>query len=331
MSERVSTRVPVLVTGGDPRHGVVRLARELAAGVQTVTGTDHAAAQPPPNGAVHVHFTDRLWGSTPEQATRALTAIGRRQTLTVTLHDVPQPSDGAERVGRRADCYRAVARASAGIVCSSHHEVALLHALTVLPAQPPPAVIPLPITPGGADGAAITDGQTREVALLGYIYPGKGHAEAIEAVAGARPEITVSALGAPAAGHEAELVALAELAGRHHVPFAVTGYLPDLELLRRCRAAAVPLCAHTHISASGSIGSWIAAGRRPLVADSRYAAEIDALRPGTITRYAPATLAQALARALADPASTWLASGTDTRPHLLDAARAYVAWWKGSG
>ena len=90
---------------------------------------------------------------------------------------------------------------------------------------------------------------------------------------------------------------------------------------------AVPLAAHRHISASGSIGSWVAAGRRPLVADSRYAQELEQLRPGTITRYDPARLGTAIAAVLTGRVPTWLEPGTPTEPHLGDTARAYLRWW----
>ena len=87
------------------------------------------------------------------------------------------------------------------------------------------------------------------------------------------------------------------------------------------------LAAHTHVSASASINAWTAAGRRPLVADSRYAEEIATLRPGTITRYPPQALAAALRDALADPGASWLAPDLDTRPHLPEVAAAYRNFW----
>ena len=89
----------------------------------------------------------------------------------------------------------------------------------------------------------------------------------------------------------------------------------------------VPLAAHRHLSASGSIGSWLAAGRRPLVADSSYAREIEQLRPGTIRRYQPDRLAARLADVLADPGSTWLASNAELKPGRTEVGAAYLDWW----
>jgi hypothetical protein len=112
-------------------------------------------------------------------------------------------------------------------------------------------------------------------------------------------------------------------------PVDVTGFVPEDDLIARCRAVAVPVVAHRHFSASGSLATWIAAGRRPLVADGRYPREMAALRPGTVHLVAPDRLSEAIGRALADPASTWLAADAVTRPHLDDTAAAYLRWWTG--
>ena len=72
---------------------------------------------------------------------------------------------------------------------------------------------------------------------------------------------------------------------------------------------------------------WVEIGRRPLVPDSRYAREMAALRPGTLTVYAPGELADRLEYAWRHPESTLLAAGTPLRPSLTDAALAYRAWW----
>ncbi len=322
---------PLLYVGGDPRHGVVRAARELAGAVTALTAspvTEHLPCAG--EDALHLHFSDRLFGSDPEVAAARIVDLARGRTVTLTLHDVPQASDGPDRLPRRAAGYRAVIAASAGIVTNSHHEAALLDAHDLLAGPAPaPHVIPLALTP--APPATPPRDVVPTVALIGFVYPGKGHAEAIDAVAAlARPgsaPLSVQALGTAAPGHESELQRLSALASRHGLEFAVSGWLPETELAERARSAAVPLAAHTHLSASGSINTWIALGRRPLVADSRYAREIDALRPGTIRIYEPAAIAVAIAGALDDPAATWLDAGTDTRPHLPDVARRYLDWW----
>jgi glycosyltransferase involved in cell wall biosynthesis len=316
--------VPALIVDGDPRHGVVRYARALAGAVTARAGEGRAP------DAVHLHFTDRLWGESPAAAARRVIEVAAGRRLTVTLHDVPQASDGPGGLARRIDGYRTVVAAAAGIVCNSHHEAALLRETGVLAGgEPAPAVIPLPVVPV-ADGPPATapPADDPEVALLGYVYPGKGHVEAILAAAALPEPPAIRALGGPAPGHEGDLDALAALAARHGVAFRASGWLTDAELREACAIAAVPLAAHSHLSASASINDWIAAGRCPLVADSRYAREIDDLRPGTIRRYRPDGLAAALATALAAPATTWLAAGTPTRPHLPDVAAGYLDWWR---
>ena len=45
---------------------------------------------------------------------------------------------------------------------------------------------------------------------------------------------------------------------------------------------AVPVCAHRHFSASGSMMAWLGAGRTILARDSDYAREIDDWLPGHI-------------------------------------------------
>jgi hypothetical protein len=319
---------PRLVVGGDPRHGVVRFAGQLAGAVRDVDGGEGAIRTLPTSGSVHLQFTDRLWGQSPAQAASRIEHLADHLTVTVTLHDVPQPSDGPARLPARIDGYRRVVACTAGVVCSSHHEAALLKEQGVIVAGADAAVIPLPIIDPVAPGDAPAPRQ--EVGLLGFFYPGKGHAEAVRAVAAldvaAHPAVV--ALGAVSPGHEAELAGLAGDARHLGVVFTATGWLEELALRDRAREVAVPLAAHRHISSSGSIGSWIAAGRRPLVADSRYARELDGLRPGTITRYDPQRLTEAIGSVLAGRTATWLQPGTATAPHLTDTARAYLNWWR---
>lgn len=327
---RLSAICPLHLVPGDPRHGVAVYARQVA---QTC-GAAISQALPGPRtavavGPVHLHFTDRIWGDSPEAAASAIEALAARHPVSVTVHDVPQPSDGPLSHPRRADCYRRVAAASRGIVCNSHHEAALLHDVLGPPTRRSPAIIPLPVV--AASRTAVRPRPRSEVALLGFIYPGKGHLQAIEAVARMRwsePERPgVVALGTTSWGHAAHTDALRVRAGELGVRFSVSGYLDDDELIDRCRHAAVPLAAHRHISASGSIATWIAAGRRPLVADSRYAREIDVLRPRTVYRYSADELSGAIAGALADPACTWLGDDAVLAPDLTDVASAYVHWW----
>ena len=350
--------LPVVVTHHDPQHGVATYAAQIAATVEARTGRPLAldvadlldVTDPPeltgPAIAVpraHLQFTDRLWGPSPSAAADVVEHLADSTALTVTLHDLPQPSDGDRNLRRRGEAYRRVVAAARGVVVNSEHERALLREWIGF--DGPVEVVPLPVDRHPAPAARPEpDG---DVAVIGFFYPGKGHAEVVAAVAGlaagspdavadrdgtgaTRPPGGVTgvvALGRASSGHEGELRALVDEAAALGVPFDATGYLDDATLLDRARRASVPVAAHQHVSASGSIATWIAAGRRPLVPDTRYSREMAALRPGTLTLYPADGLAAAIATALAEPESTWLDDEARTAPGLDEVADAYVAWW----
>ncbi len=315
---------PLLVVHDDAQHGVAAYARQLAAAMGSdatvpLAALDDLAAGTP----VHLQFTDRLWASSPEAAADAIRLIARRHPLTVTLHDLPQPSDGERNLPRRAAAYAAVVAASRGAVCNSAHEAALLREFTDERAIS--AVIPLPVdaAPPGDEVSDLDD----SVGVLGFFYPGKGHDEALDAaVAASVPRLTI--LGRASDGHDADLAAFAARGADAGVEVEVTGYLPDDALLRRCRRAGVPVVAHRHVSASGSLGSWIAAGRRPVVVRNRYVDEMARLRPGSMTVVEPDRLAMAVAACRAQPSRTFQDPGVTIPFGIADAAAAYRAWWR---
>lgn len=316
---------------GPHEHGVTRLALSLARGadvvrVPTAVGPDDLGSlrAQVAGGRTHAHVTDRLFGRSPEQAQAVLTSLAEVTALSVTLHDLPQPSDGPQSMPRRAACYACVARASRRVVVSSEHERALLADCLGPGAAPPDiAVVPLPIDAEPmASSARPGPADPPDVALLGFVYPGKGHLEVLEALGAIRPDVGVLVLGRASEGHEDLLDELAGRARELGRRWCVTGYLPDAELVQRLRAVAVPVAAHRHLSASGSIGSWLAAGRRPLVPRSRYVDELAQRLPGALTVYDD--LPAALRRAVADPSSTWLAPGTPLGPSTADVARRYA-------
>ncbi|PPF75445.1 hypothetical protein C5B96_16725 [Subtercola sp. Z020] len=369
----MSGAVPRQLVVGSMRHAVTHYASTLSRELCSLTSgraggevrADHFSDAPGAAAGIrnlHLQFTDRLFGETPEQAAEMVEVLARSARLTVTLHDLPQPSDGAANLPRRAAAYARVAEAAAAVACNSRHEALLLEEFSRprLAGHPPVAVLPLPVhladaaghagfpgapgalpggdavahgVPAGAHAAAPVASRAARpaAAILGYYYPGKGHDDVIAAIAHAGLGLGVSALGTAAPGHEAELAEVARGALALGVEFEATGYLDDDALLARCREVAVPVAAHQHLSASASINTWIAAGRRPLIPDGRYSREMADLRPGTVTVYPDGGLASALAAALGDPSSTWLAPGTSARPDLPDTARLYIRWWEGLG
>ncbi|MEO7234135.1 MAG: hypothetical protein ABIW80_02045, partial [Lapillicoccus sp.] len=115
---------------------------------------------------------------------------------------------------------------------------------------------------------------------------------------------------------------LARYAAERGVRFRLTGYLSDEELLEAVLRADVPLAPHRHISASGSVNTWVEAGRRPLVRRSPYVDELAARLPGVVT--AADDLQTAVAVALVDPTSTWLEDHVEVGPSWATTAAAYA-------
>jgi glycosyltransferase involved in cell wall biosynthesis len=330
----IVARVPALIVTPDAQHGVSQYSSAVASAVERLTGvslqlSSMALSADVVPARTHIHFTDRLWGSSPEEAADRIEALAARTAFTVTFHDVPQASDGEVNFARRSECYRRVLAASQGAVFNSLHEVDVLRDFTDPTGRA--HVIPLPVdrhVPGGARPEP--DGS---VAVLGFYYPGKGHLEVLRAVARVADTTswkpTLSFLGRASAGHEGDLDRLASLADRLGVALDVSGYLDDDELIERSRRASVGVAAHRHFSASGSINTWIAAGRRPLVVDGRYVREIAERRPGTVTVLdSTRDLAAGIVEALSNPGSTWVHETAVTSPSVSDVASAYIAWWE---
>lgn len=326
---------PVHVVPDHDRGGVGELAGRLAEASESrlvrdsLAALDRLAGTRRPGEAWHLHFTDHVLGASAPEAAARVERWSERGPVSVTLHDVPQPWAGPAR--RR--CYRDVATVACGWAVSSHHESLLLG-----DGVPPGHVIHLPLVLSGPvpvpDGAGTTRTGSPDdpvtLGVLGWVYPDKGHREVVAAAARlvrtGRPA-SVVCLGGVAPGHEDLAEELHERARRAGVGLRITGFLPERELAAALRVVDVPIAAHRHLSASASINSWIAGGRRPVVTDGRYARELAALRPDTLHVVADADLDRALDALLADPLRTWVTPGTTLGPTLADAARAYRAWW----
>ncbi|OAN38716.1 hypothetical protein [Mycolicibacterium iranicum] len=321
-----------LLVGPRP-HGVVRFGWNLY-GTMRAGGFDvrrqwtahHGILSTPLRAdAIHLQFTDRLFGDCPEYAadTIASLAASALGQTTATLHDIPQPSDG-KNFARRTEAYAAVSAACQGVVVSSHHERELLRDCGIEPSRL--AVIPLPIGPRAC--APATRGCDRTVGVFGYIYPGKGHAEVLAAL----PEsggVEMLAIGETSLGHDDVAIDLQTCAHRKGVTFHVTGHVADSQVPAMLQRVAVPVVAHRHISASGSINSWLSAGRRPLAPTHRYTLEFEERNPGSLTLYpdTAAGLRSAIEYALATPESTWLTADTVLRPTPEHVARQYAEFF----
>ncbi|WP_265442712.1 hypothetical protein [Flexivirga meconopsidis] len=298
---------------GPEHHGVVAHAQLLLsqppfAGTSVVRAADaqqaRARLRPHPDTDVHVHFTDQLFGGVGRaRSTLAELTAGRRYS--VTLHDVPQPSDGPLQ-SARSEVYRSVARGSRLVVVSSRHEARLLADLGL--ADVPVEVVALPVLP--RQRTARPGGCA--VAIAGFIYPGKGHEQVLAAMAGLPRAARLLNLGAPSPGHETLVDRYAGSAAELGRTFACTGYLPDAQLLDAMATVRVPVAAPAHVSASGSLTHWNAAGRRPVATRNPFAEEVATLNPGAICLVDD--LAAALRRAWDDPDSTVLPSALAVQP-----------------
>ncbi|WP_238695278.1 glycosyltransferase [Ornithinimicrobium flavum] len=275
---------------------------------------------------VAVQVTDRVLAGDADAALAAWRRVtGGVARLTVVLHDLPQRSDGRSRRAR-SSLYAALAASADEVVVASRHERLLLAAVLRW-ARPEVAgvvlsrthVIPLPIedapqpdrtrVPDGfpqaqaatdaphPDRTRVPDGfpqaqaaaEPLTVVTLGFVYPGKGLEEVIDATALAARDprlagrrLEVRNLGRASDGHEDLIDALAARAEAAGIRWSTSGWVDDAELPGLLAAASVPVAAHRHLSASGSIATWLTARRRPLVLSSRYADELAERLPGAL-------------------------------------------------
>lgn len=322
--------VTAVVVGPDD-HGVVRhaltVARATGTPVVRLRDPDRRDAPlPVPTDVVHLHVTDRLFGADVDTATaRLLTLLDDLGVPAVlSLHDVPGPGDD-DRSRRRRRAYRRIAaRAAAVVVTADHERRRLLDAGVARPIR----VVPFPIEPTTMGAVPRRTGRpplTDQLGVLGFVYPGKGHAVAIDTAARVG-SLGVVALGSVSPGHDDLADELHRQAAARSVSFTITGSLDDTRLADSMASVAVPFAVYADVSASLSIVTWLRSGRRPVVAAGQYVAELAQLVPGGLTVVDADDsdgLDDAVRHGHADPARTHLAAA-DGIPgdHLSEAAIA---------
>ena len=121
MSE-MTPPIPLQLLLGPTGHGVTAYGADIAARVLAgepearivhaagVREAESAAAEAP---RAHLHVTARLLGASPEEAAEGLERLASATRLSITLHDLPQPSDG-RMMARRVDAYRRMVEAADG-------------------------------------------------------------------------------------------------------------------------------------------------------------------------------------------------------------------------
>lgn len=285
---------------------------------------------------VHLQFTDLLYGSPAGAAADRFGALlgGAVGAHTVvTLHDLPPTCGGGTLEGGRRAAYARVAGAADAVVVCSRHEAQRLSAWSSVTAE----VIPHFVEPGPPAASRPTHPPTtgttprpRTVGILGHLYPGKGHEDLVAACAEVGPAVSLVAIGGPAPRHEELADGLRRAGEGVGIPVVVTGWVDDDALLRWVLEVAVPVVANRSTSASGSLATWLSAGRRPLVRAGDYTREVASLAPGCLTLYDPddpGALPRAMEAVLAEPALTWQPGVPDLlRPQAV--ARRHLAWYR---
>lgn len=333
---------PLTIALGPPEHGVTRFAVDCArtadADLLEVAHVDQLFADltARPGVPVHLHVTDSLFGSTPDEAAEVIETVARDRLVAVTLHDVPQPAEGVERCRQRTLSYQRIAAASGLVVVSSGHERRLCAdagiAVDAVIPLPVPALPALPALPAPArSGRAAPEANVDElsVGVFGFLHPGKSVDRVADAVArlaeAGDDRVTLRLLGQPAEGHHDYVAAALETVRGAGGRAEVTGRVDDDELAGVLGEVTVPVALFRNVSASGSLNTWAAAGRRPLVSDSEYTREMEQLRPGSLLLTDCEDLATDLRRLLDDPAPT----RRDIPPPGLDElGRAYLQAWQ---
>jgi glycosyltransferase involved in cell wall biosynthesis len=143
----------------------------------------------------------------------------------------------------------------------------------------------------------------RIVTLLGYIHPRKGHALLVDAMTELPETVHVVVAGRAQPEHTdylEELQRAAQARGVSH-RLRITGYLSEADLDYYLAATDVAVCPFTKASASGSISTWLSAGRRILASELPQVAEYNRWEAGaieTFSPYTPVALATAIVRLL---------------------------------
>jgi glycosyltransferase involved in cell wall biosynthesis len=307
---------------GAPQHGVSRYGRLLAAEAATRPRLEVVAieARSEPLDAlagcdvVVAQYSRSLVGddaAARESFTRLLATRGRRTI--VFLHDVyaGDPWEGfrkqapslARRMRRwlsdraqRAELRRIVARSAASLVCFDA-ERERLGAVVAAADRRRIEVVPhfvetRPRVDRAAARARLAVEDRLVLTVLGWIHRRKGHdlvVDALDRLDGLPTDPLVIFAGAAAEPHREYRAALERRAAR--AGFAhrlrITGWLEEAALDDHLAATDLAICPFRFFSASGSLATWIAAGRPVLAHALPQVEEYRALAPSAFSTFAP--------------------------------------------
>jgi glycosyltransferase involved in cell wall biosynthesis len=238
---------------------------------------------------VQMQWNRRGWGKGPRSAWRFIDFRRAWQgPLVVTLHDVFDRA-GLRRRWLEPEVWslRWLGRSADRLIVHSEAEVERLEG--IVPAAKL-RVIPhfveqrvLPLTPEEARARLGVEGR-RVVTLLGFIYGRKGHKPTVEAIPSLPDDVLVVYAGGPVAGRRHVLQTVEERVTELGIAdrLRVTGYLSEEDMEAWIAATHLAILPFRDLSASGSLSTWIAAGKPLLVSDLPGFREYDARVPGSL-------------------------------------------------
>ena len=318
-----------LVLGADD-HGVARYASQLALACEAPVVRDLEAvtcARAP----VHLHLTDRIIGPTPRAAAPRRSSGSPGGPAHVTLHDVPAADRRAGRSPLAPRRTRRIVRAARG--WADQLRARARPAASGVRARRAGGVLPLPVLRPPRDrGRARSGAGARHLRLH---LPRQGARQVVRAsrpCAGAGIPARVLVVGGAAPGHDDEVADVVAMARARGVPARGDRSARRRRGGRRCCGRSPSRSSRTATSRRpGSLNSWLAAGRRPLVRDGAYAREMARAAPRDAhavrrRRRSPTrspTALRAAALDVAAPRRSTCARASTTSPV------AYLAWWAG--
>ena len=260
---------------------------------------------------VLLQWNRRGWGTRGRSLARLLRfRRAYRGALVVTLHDV-FGRHGVRQRWMAPDVWslRTLGRTADRLVVHSQVEVERLRGIVPLEKL---RVVPhfverraLPLTPSDArERLGLAD--RRIVTLLGFVYGRKGHRFAVEAVPYLPEDVVMVYAGGPVAGrsyvHDLAIQKAAQLDLGER--FRITGYLTEEQLETWIAATHLAILPFTDLSASGSLSSWISAGKPMLASDLPGFREYVRRVPGSLALFGPpepVPLATAINELMAGP------------------------------
>ncbi len=259
---------------------------------------------------VHMQWNRRGWGKGPRSAQRFLDFRRKnRRPLVVTLHDVfPRHGLRDRWLAAEVIAVRLVGRSASRIVVHSEEEIGRLEGIVPTSrVRVVPHFVeerPFALTRAAAREQLGVEGK-RVVTLLGFIYGRKGHKILVDAIPDLAADVTVVFAGGPIAHKEKflENVQRRKLDLGLGERLRITGYLSEEDLEAWVAATDLAVLPFKDLSASGSLSTWIAAGKPILASDLPGFREYDARVRGSVRLFGPIE-SEALGKAINEQLAT---------------------------